>query len=471
MNASGLNQTQLQVMLAHQRRAFEGEPFPSLATRRDRLDRIGKLLKDHQESLCAVVSKDFGHRSHHETTLLEIAPLMGSLRHTRSHLRRWMRPDRRARSIEFLQLSNWVQYQPLGVVGIMVPWNYPLLLALGPLIEVLAAGNRAMIKPSELLPETSALLAKLIGEYFNPEEVTLVEGGVEVGTAFSRLCFDHLLFTGSTSVGRKVMEAAAANLTPVTLELGGKSPAIVAPDYPLAAAARDITFGKLMNAGQTCIAPDYVLVERSKVDTIVEALSKEARGFYPTSAALEHYSCVVGERAHARLLQGLRECRDRGVKIVTVDIDIPKSGRSIPPTLLIDPPADCLLMEEEIFGPILPIIPYDTLDDAVAFVRSRPRPLALYIFTRDRSAQRKILENTISGNVTINGTLLHIAQNDLPFGGVGPSGIGAYHGHEGFVRFSHARGIAKVRIFNPARLAMPPYGRIATLLARFMSRT
>ena len=465
------NLEKLEAMLSIQQNAFEREPYPSISTRRDRLKRIGLLLKDHRESLCAVVSKDFGHRSHHETTLLEIAPLMGSLRHTQSHLRRWMRPDRRARSIEFLQLSNWVQYQPLGVVGIMVPWNYPLLLALGPLIEVLAAGNRAMIKPSELLPETSALLAKFIGEYFSPDEVMVAEGGVEVATTFSGLRFDHLLFTGSTSVGRKVMAAAAANLTPVTLELGGKSPAIVAPDYPLAAAARDITFGKLMNAGQTCIAPDYVLIERSKVDAIVEALSKEARGFYPKSKALQHYTGLVGERAQARLLQGLKECTDRGVEIVTVDIDIPRSGRSIPPTLLIDPPTDCLLMEEEIFGPILPIIPYDTLDEAVAFVRARPRPLALYVFTHNRSTQHAILENTTSGNVTINGTLLHIAQNDLPFGGVGPSGIGAYHGHEGFVRFSHARGVAKVRVFNPARFAMPPYGRMADFLARFMTRS
>ncbi|HWU65344.1 MAG TPA: coniferyl aldehyde dehydrogenase [Ensifer sp.] len=458
-------------MLSIQQQGYQREPYPSLSTRLDRLNRIRLLLKENQETLCAVVSRDFGHRSSHETTLLEIAPLMGSLRHTRSHLRRWMRPQRRDRSIEFLQLANWVLYQPLGVVGIMAPWNYPLLLALGPLIEVLAAGNRAMIKPSELLPETSTLLARLIAQYFKPDEVTVAEGGVDVGSAFSSLRFDHLLFTGSTGVGRRVMTAAAANLTPVTLELGGKSPAIVAPDYPLAGAARDIIFGKLMNAGQTCIAPDYVLVERNKIDMLVAALSKEASSFYPKAAARQHYSSIVGERAYARLLQGLAECRDGAVKIVTLDVDLPKTGNSVAPTLVIDPPTDCLLMEEEIFGPILPIIPYDTLEDATAFVRARPRPLALYIFTNDRSTQRRILETTISGNVTINGTLLHIAQNDLPFGGVGPSGMGAYHGHEGFARFSHARGIAKVRLFNPARLAMPPYGRVAELLARFMTRS
>ncbi|MES5098593.1 coniferyl aldehyde dehydrogenase [Agrobacterium sp. BA1120] len=470
MNDSGQEQIYLHTMLTQQRQAFEQEPFPSLAVRRDRLDRIGRLLKNHRNELCEVVSRDFGHRSSHETTMLEIVPMMGSLRHTRSHLRSWMRPERRGRSIEFLQMSNWVQHQPLGVVGIMAPWNYPLLLALGPLIDILAAGNRAMIKPSELVPETSALLAKLVAEYFKPEEVTVIEGGVEVAAAFSALPFDHLLFTGSTNVGKKVMAAAAANLTPLTLELGGKSPTIIAPDYPVASATQDIVFGKLMNAGQTCIAPDYVLVKKDKLDSFVEAFFEQVQRFYPSATGSAHFTSLVGARAHERLLKGLNECRERGIDIRTVDIPLPKSGLGLQPTLLINPPADCLLMEEEIFGPVLPVIPYNTLDDAIAFVRSRPRPLALYIFTHESETQQKVLEKTISGNVTVNGTLLHIAQNDLPFGGVGPSGLGAYHGYEGFKRFSHARGIAKVRLFNPARLATPPYGRFTALLARFMGR-
>lgn len=456
--------------LARQRAAFEADPHPSLATRRDRLDRIGRLLKDRGPEICAAVSRDFGHRSVHETTMLEIVPLMGALRHTRSHLRRWMKPERRGRSIEFLQLKNTVQYQPLGVIGVMVPWNYPIFLALGPLIDILAAGNRAIIKPSELVPQTSALLSTLIGAYFAPEEVTVIEGGVDVAAAFSAQPFDHLVFTGSTAVGRKVMAAAAANLTPVTLELGGKSPTIVAPDYNHDSAARDIVFGKLMNAGQTCIAPDYVLVEKGRLEQFVSALQAEIVRCYPSQSSAMHYTGIVGERAHRRLVDGLQECRDRGVRLVTADITLPQAGFAIAPTLVIDPPADCRLMEEEIFGPILPIIPYDTLDDAIAFIRARPRPLALYLFTGRNETRRKVLENTISGNVTVNGTLLHVAQNDLPFGGVGPSGIGAYHGFDGFKRFSHARGIASVRIFNPARLAMPPYGRLTGLLARFMGR-
>lgn len=305
MSDSGQEQIYLQTMLTQQRQAFEQEPSPSLAVRRDRLDRIGRLLKDHRDELCEVVSRDFGHRSSHETTMLEIVPMMGSLRHTRSHLRSWMRPERRGRSIEFLQMSNWVQHQPLGVVGIMAPWNYPLLLALGPLIDILAAGNRAMIKPSELVPETSALMAKLVAEYFKPEEVTVIEGGVEVAAAFSALPFDHLLFTGSTNVGKKVMAAAAANLTPLTLELGGKSPTIIAPDYPVACATQDIVFGKLMNAGQTCIAPDYVLVKKENLDSFVDAFFEQVQRFYPSATGSEQFTSLVGARAHERLLKGL----------------------------------------------------------------------------------------------------------------------------------------------------------------------
>lgn len=470
MSGQSQDFTGLQSILAGQRAAFEEQPAPSLALRQDRLNRIARLLRENRDALCSAVSSDFGHRSSHETVMLEIVPLLSALRHTRAHLSRWMRPRKRGRSIEFLQMANWIQYQPLGVVGIMAPWNYPLLLALGPLIDVLAAGDRAMIKPSELVPETSALLSKLIADHFQAEEVTVVTGGVDVATAFSALPFDHLLFTGSTAVGRKVMAAAAANLTPLTLELGGKSPTIIAPDYPAGSAARDIVFGKLLNAGQTCIAPDYVLVQRQALDELVGALRNRIQSSYPPATAASQFTSILGSSAHARLTQGLEESRGRGVRMETVDIALPKTGLSVCPTLLIDPPSDCLLMEEEIFGPILPIVPYETLEDAIAYVRSRPRPLALYLFTHDRQVEEKILTETISGNVTINGTLLHITQNDLPFGGVGPSGVGAYHGHEGFKRFSHAKGIAKVRLFNPARLASPPYGRLTGWLARFLGR-
>ncbi len=460
----------LEAALDCQRRAFQADPYPSLATRRDRLDRLRRLIKDHGDDLAAAVDADFGHRSRDETTLLELAPLLGELRHARSHLSRWMKPWRRKSALEFKLLANRVVYQPLGVVGIMVPWNYPLLLALGPLIDVLAAGNRAIIKPSELLPKTSALLAQLIAAYFNPAEVTVIEGDVAVAEAFSALPFDHLVFTGSTAVGKRVMAAAAAHLTPLTLELGGKSPAIVAPDYPIETAARDIAFGKLMNAGQTCIAPDYVLVPRDKLQAMTAALVKWVKAFYPEDTAARDFSSLIAERFHTRLTKAVEEARGLGATVVACDIDLAGKGFRFPPTLVIGPPAGSLLMEEEIFGPVLPLVPYDGLDDAIAFINQKPRPLALYLFTHNRRTEREVLRQTHSGNVTINGTLLHIAQTDLPFGGVGPSGIGAYHGFDGFVRFSHARGIAKVRVFNPSIFALPPYGRIAKWLARFMTR-
>lgn len=460
----------LTTALERQRSAFQTEPCPSLEVRRDRLDRLRRMIKEQGGSFCASVAEDFGTRSPHETTLLEIAPLLAELRHARSHLRSWMRPRRRGSSLEFLQVSNWVQYQPLGVVGIMVPWNYPVLLALGPLVDVLAAGNRAMIKPSELVPRTSALLARVLPKYFAPAEVTVMEGGVDVAQAFSALPFDHLIFTGSTAVGKRVMAAAAEHLTPLTLELGGKSPAVIAPDYPVEAAARDIAFGKMMNAGQTCIAPDYVLVPREKMPQLAQALVSDIERFYPADRKAADFSSLIAQRFQTRLLGAIEEVRERGTEIINCKIDLSGDGCRLAPTLVINPPADCLLMREEIFGPVLPIVPYDTLEDAMAFVAGKDRPLALYIFTHDRKAEKRLLRETISGNVTINGTLLHIAQTDLPFGGVGPSGLGAYHGFDGFKRFSHARGIAKIRIFNPSILASPPFGAAARWLARFMTR-
>lgn len=367
-------------------------------------------------------------------------------------------------------MKNRVEYQPLGVIGILVPWNYPLLLTFGPLIDVLAAGNRAMIKPSELLPETAELIERSVSEFFTSDEVAVVNGGVDVAEAFSCLPFDHLVFTGSTAVGRKVMAAAAANLTPLTLELGGKSPVVITPDYPVEAAAHDIAFGKLMNAGQTCIAPDYVLAPRDRLRDVADAILSQAKSFYPVGSGQTDYTSLVGERNFKRMVDAIEECRASGCTILSHESVLPGKGHRIAPTIVVDPPADCLFMREEIFGPVLPLVPYDDIDAAIAFINERPRPLALYIFSKQSSLTRKLLSQTHSGNVTINGTLLHIAQNDLPFGGIGPSGLGAYHGRDGFRRFSHARGIAKVRLFNPSRLATPPYGKIAAWLERFMMR-
>lgn len=457
-------------IFATQRQAFAADPYPSLQVRRDRLSRLADLIDTHGAAFQQAISEDFGYRSPDETKLLELAPLMGEIRHARSHLKRWMRAERRSSGLEFLNVRNRVFYQPLGVIGIMVPWNYPLLLAFGPLVDVLAAGNRAMIKPSERLPQTSALLQTAVARHFSSEEVAVVNGDMDVAAHFSALPFDHLVFTGSTAVGRKVMAAAAANLTPVTLELGGKSPAILGPDYPLKDAARAIAFGKLMNAGQTCIAPDYLLVPREKMDAMADAILAQVRAFYPAKRKGRDYSSLCGQAGVERLTAAVAACQHAGARILSHDAGNHDAAPSIQPTLILDPPIDSLIMEEEIFGPVLPILPYDRFEDALAFVNARPRPLALYLFSHDRNVQDAVFNKTHSGNITVNGTLLHIAQNDLPFGGVGPSGMGAYHGKDGFRRFSHARGIAHVGAFNPARLATPPYGWLAKLLQWFMMR-
>jgi len=460
----------LTARLTAQRNAFNRAPYPSLQDRRARLRTLEDMIRRHQSAFCAAIEADFGQRPHHETELLEIAPLIGAIRHARRHLGRWMKPERRASAPEFLQLRNRVARQPLGVVGIMAPWNYPLYLCFAPLIDVLAAGNRAMIKPSEQTPRTSAAIAEAIGAAFTSDEVCVVNGGPEVAAQFAALPFDHLVFTGSTAVARKVMAAAAANLTPLTLELGGKSPAIVAQDYPLDKAAKAIAFGKLMNAGQTCIAPDYVLVPRGRMRPLAEALLAQAQTQYPAATGARDFTSIMGRAAFQRLQAMLIECRTHGAEILSHDAALPGAGLRLAPTLVLDPPHDSRVLQDEIFGPILPLVPYDRLSDALAFINARPRPLALYAFSHDPATRREILERTHSGNVTLNGTLLHVAQNDLPFGGIGDSGTGSYHGRDGFRRFSHTRGIAQVRLFDPVRLIAPPWGRLAAIVKRLMLR-
>jgi len=459
----------INALLETQRQAFWRDGTPDLATRLERLSLIKRLLLDHGEAFASAISADFGQRSVHETRLLEIGPLIASLRHTMRHLKGWMKPQKRGSSLEFALVRNKVVFQPLGVVGILVPWNYPLFLSIGPLIDVLAAGNRAIIKPSELLPSFSALFAEKVAEMFSADVVSVVTGGVEVADAFSRLPLDHLVFTGSTAVGKKVMAACAEHLTPHTLELGGKSPVFVGEDYPLERAAKDIMAGKLLNAGQTCIAPDYVLVQRGRMEALSSELIKEIARLYPSLATNPDYSSLVSDRHHVRLTKAVDEARQHGLTVLQGEAPV-WQDRRLPPTLVLDPPDDILLMREEIFGPVLPIKPYDTLQDAIGYVRSHDHPLALYILSHDKAAQDQILGGTLSGNVTINATVLHVAQNDLPFGGIGPSGHGAYHGFDGFKRFSHARGIAQSRLFNPMDLLAPPFGRLTQFIERFTLR-
>jgi aldehyde dehydrogenase (NAD+)/coniferyl-aldehyde dehydrogenase len=384
-----------------------------------------------------------------------------------------MRPRRRTTSLWFRPGRSQLVVQPLGVVGIVVPWNYPIYLAVGPLVAALAAGNRAMIKMSELAPAAAGLLDTLVRKHFDPDEVSVVTGDADVGRAFAALPFDHLLFTGSTAVGRAVMRAAADNLTPITLELGGKSPAIVGPGYPIDAAAERIMIGKLMNAGQTCIAPDYALVPAARVREFVDAARRVVAQCYPDPLRTSDYSSIIDARDFARLAGYLDEARALGAEVVTLGragTAADATARRMPPTLLVGTPESSRVMRDEIFGPILPVVAYDDFDAALAYVNARPRPLALYYFDRDDARIRRVLAETTAGGVTVNDTILHIAQDGLPFGGVGPSGMGRYHGYDGFLTFSNQKGVFRQARLNAMALFRPPYGRMFERLVGFLLR-
>jgi coniferyl-aldehyde dehydrogenase len=449
---------QLQDALDRQRRAFAAAPYPSAAQRKDRLRRIEQLLTQHREAIADAISADFGNRSRVETVLSEILPALAACALARRHLAGWMRPQRRAVGLSFRPATNRVEYQPLGVVGVVAPWNYPILLTLWPLIDILAAGNRAMVKPSELTPQTGALLARLIGEAFAPDEVLVVLGDVAVGRAFSALPFDHLVFTGSTHVGREVMRAASDNLVPVTLELGGKSPVIVAEDFDAERAAKSVAVGKFFNAGQTCVAPDYALVPADGAERFARGVLAAAEAMYPTLDGNPDYTAIISDRHHQRLGELVAEAEASGAKVLRHRGQAGGNVRHFPPTIVLDPPLDGRLMRDEIFGPVLPVVRTSSTDEAIDFVNRRPRPLALYAYTGSKATERRILDRTISGGVTVNSTLLHTGQEDMPFGGVGGSGMGAYHGREGFFQFSHARGVHKPGLFSGFEYLRPPHG-------------
>ncbi|MFY1665578.1 coniferyl aldehyde dehydrogenase [Pseudomonas sp. Pseu.R1] len=452
-----------------QRRAFSANPMPVAAQRLQWLDSLCQLLSDERQALIDAISADFSHRSADETLLAELMPSLHNIHYARRHLKKWMRPSRRHVGMAFQPASAKVMYQPLGVVGVIVPWNYPLYLAIGPMVGALAAGNRVMLKLSESTPATGELLKRLFARAFPEDLVAVVLGEADTGVAFSRLPFDHLLFTGATSIGRHVMRAAAENLTPVTLELGGKSPAIVAHDVPMKDAAERIAFGKTLNAGQTCVAPDYVLVPKDRVDEFVEAYKKAVTGFYPTLADNPDYTAIINPRHVARLNNYLADATSKGARVISL---YPHSqGRRLPFSLLLDVGDDMLVMQDEIFGPLLPVVPYERIEQAFDYINQRPRPLALYYFGYNKAEQKRVLEQTHSGGACLNDTLLHVAQDDLPFGGVGPSGMGQYHGHEGFLTFSKAKGVFIKQRFNAARLIYPPYGKaIQKLIHRLFVR-
>ena len=445
---------------------------PDAAERLRRLRLLDELLRANAAAFCEAIDRDFHGRSTHETQILELFPSLGGIAHARRHLRRWMSPRRAPTNFWFLPGRSRVVPQPLGVVGIVVPWNYPLYLAVGPLVGALAAGNRVMIKMSESAPATGALLARLVAERFDPGVVTVVNGGPEVARQFTALPFDHLLFTGSTAVGRHVMRAAADNLTPVTLELGGKSPAIVGRGFDVAEAADRIVFGKLLNAGQTCIAPDYALVPADRIDDFCAAARASVARLYPRLRDNPDYTAIIDPRHRARLTGCLDEARARGATV----IELNPAGESfdgspkLPPALVLGAPDDTQVMREEIFGPLLPVVPYRTLDEAIAYVNARPRPLALYVFEHVRGDVDRVIERTVSGGVSVNETIMHIAQDELPFGGVGPSGMGEYHGRAGFDTFSKRKAVFHQSRVNGLRLFRPPYGKRFASLVKLLMR-
>lgn len=456
----------LAAVFEKQHHASRHQPKPDLDLRHHRLAQIARLVHENQDELLAAVSQDFGNRAAIETQLLELGAVINAVKFASRHLRKWTRPERLGVGANFRPGKAWLRYEPLGVIGIISPWNYPVSLALIPLVDALAAGNSALLKPSELTPGFSGLLARLIAQYFDESEVAVITGGADVAEAFAATPFDHLLFTGSTAIGRKVMMAAAPNLTPVTLELGGKSPAVVCDDYPIDKAARTLAFCKCINSGQTCVAPDYVLAPRDMVEPLAKAILAQMHKGYPQLDGNAEYTSIISDRHHARLLAAIEEARAGGATILSHEAPLAADSRNVAPIIVLGAPQDSLLLREEIFGPILPIIPYDRLEDATAYISQGERPLALYVFSNDRQRQEQVLAATMSGGVTINGAMLQAGQDEVPFGGVGASGMGAYHGHFGFKRFSHARPVFQVRLFNGFELLGMPWNRLATWMAR-----
>lgn len=463
---------QLQNLLARQRAAFRARPAPrSYAERLDALNRLQDALYERRMDFAAAMNEDYGGRAYEETLLLEMFVLIDEIRHTKRHLKKWMKPHGVMPNWQFLPSRAKFIYQPLGVVGVIGAWNYQLLLTLSPLIGALSAGNHVMLRPSELAPKTAELMRSVLADCFPEDYVTVCTGGLEVSQAFSSLPFDHLIFTGSTRVGKLIMRNAAEHLTPVTLELGGKSPALVGKQYDLESAARAIIHGKLSNAGQTCVAPDYVLVREEHKDEFVEHCKRVIAEYYPTLASNPDYTHIITAGHYQRLERIVAEVTEKGGK---VDVVNPANeactveNKVFAPTLVHDCPDDAMAVTEEIFGPVLPIVTYNTLDGAIEYINDRPRPLALYYFSNDKSRTDRVLYGTCSGGVTVNGCIYHLPQNNLPFGGVGDSGMGAYHGLDGFETFSKKKAVFFQSRFSATVVMRPPYGKLLHWILGFL---
>ena len=454
-------------LLRLQRESYLAEGEVSAETRIDRLDRTIDVLVANAEKISEAMNADFGCRPRQVNLMTDVTGSLENLKHAKKHLRKWMKAEKRPSMFPLGLLGgrSSIQYQPKGVVGVIAPWNFPLGMVFEPLAGVIAAGNRAMIKPSEFTPATSALIDEMVSKTFDPAEIAVFPGGPEVGQAFSSLAFDHMVFTGATSVARHIMAAASKNLVPVTLELGGKSPTVISETADLKEAMERIMVGKMLNAGQVCIAPDYVMLPEGKMDEAV-ALAKEVIAeMYPSLLENEQYTAMLNERHFQRMQKNIDDANERGAEIIAInpaneDFSV-NPTQKIPPTLILNPEDDALCMQDEIFGPLLPLKTYTKFEDVISYINARPRPLAAYYFGKDSSEEHRFLTGTTSGGACVNDVMFHMLQKDLPFGGVGPSGMGSYHGIEGFKAFSHAKSVYKQPGKIPVtKLAgfMPPYG-------------
>ncbi len=458
-------ESRMREVLERQKRAHLKDGAPSAEKRIEWIDRAIGLLVGHKDAITEALREDFGHRSVHASLFTDVSGSIGPLKHAKAHLKTWMKREKRKVSPAILGLFGaraHIDYQPKGVVGVISPWNFPFNLTFTPLAGIFAAGNRAMIKPSEFTPRCSELMARMFASAYDESEVAVFTGGPDVGAAFARLPFDHLLFTGATSIAYHVQRAAAENLVPTTLELGGKSPVIVSESADLDITARRVMMGKTMNAGQICLAPDYVLAPKAKAGDFVKAATAAVTAMYPTLKENPDYSSVINQRHYDRLRGYLDDASAKGAKIVEINPareDFRQQPfHKIPPTLVLDPTDDMKIMQDEIFGPLLPVKTYEGLDEAIDYVNAHPRPLGLYYFGRDAAEQEQVLAGTTSGGVSINDVIMHVAMEDLPFGGIGPSGMGAYHGIDGFRTFSHAKAVFRQAKSDVTAMMRPPYG-------------
>ena len=468
-----MNDTTIQEMkkvLDQQKQLHIKEGPPSLQLRKDRLERCVLMIKKYQDKIISSLQDDFGNRDPIMSVATEIMSAIGPLEHAKKNLSKWMKPEKRKAEIaplgpilSLLGARARIEYQPLGTVGCISPWNFPVNLVLAPMGGILAAGNRVMVKPSELTPSTSEVIKQMFEEFFDQGEISVFTGDTEVGAAFSSLPFDHLLFTGGTEIAKHVMKAASANLVPLTLELGGKSPVIVGKGTNISSAAQRVMQGKTMNAGQICLAPDYALVPKEKIQEFVEESVTAVSNMYPSLKDNEDYTSIINQKHFERIKTYLEDAKEKGAELIEInpnEEDLSQQPHfKIPPTLVLNPTEEMKLMQEEIFGPVLPVKAYESVEESVEYINRKDRPLGLYYFGSDKKEQDYVLKNTTSGGVTLNDVISHITQENLPFGGVGPSGMGSYHGYDGFKEFSHAKSIYKQTKLNLNKLAglVPPY--------------